>query len=1841
MVHHELGYDLDDGDSVCPPTDECHLPGRVVRGYCTNPARDWHTPCDDQDPNTVQDSCQAGVCTGVVVPNEVASTPSMRESIYFAPTRDHGAGYLPATGEYVFPQWSCCAIYRHDRNGLYTGRLPLSQSEIMQMWAEPSGDVYTANWGQRTCSRFGPYPETDKVWQSDISATAGGVASDGKYVYCAESASLRVHRLNKTTGQRVDTLTLTGGSESGTLYGGLAIIRGHLYRGTGSQVLRYNATDGRFDGYKFEVDQTIHKMVFNGKDICVGTNSRSNELHCYPLFPRNLYDIVDPELLTDIRETGAVSHPSPLSQTRDCAGFHPALDEIWVPSRSSLVVDRMTAVTDNSYGNRGRGTFVIPGVYSKPVRQLWPDREGNYYVATGATVVKVLFPEQSVAWTYSAPDQVGDVGGVTATHDEVIVMPSVGALGYVLNASDGTLLRSLQLQFPAGFTPSLDGALVAGLGFLFYGDASSRTVHVFDKAGLTGAPSFAVSGSGRLRGVYFDGKQACFMYSTSWGDTRCYQLFNANVYETPASATPNVVPESTLLSPAEATSLSDALGRRFTYKLCYRASRDGWSSSTFHSRCDNLGPTVTLGRVGTEQGIAGSRFGGFASRSWQPNANYMVAPGSWLFRIVDETVERSRSVTNWNNAMYSRSTYCPTFGGGHDLYLDSTCRSGSSNKNSYELPGGSNWLAGTSSFRLDELEVFYRAGPLDLCKDVICEPLDQCHVAGVCQAGTCSHPLAQEGTLCDDRDNETILDRCRADGVCAGDATYTSEPSLSVSGLQPYQLYAFFVAAYTNAGIGEWGDPRFVRVGEGRPQGPPTLVRVAVVGVGEALLSWQPPLPAEANGECAGYDVQLRRSDASNAIFGNVSDPYRSVASGRFQQFSATGLDHDIEYEFRVRCYTSVGTGPFSEPVAATTPEFAPEGSPRELALSWDESYMTPEADGAALVVSWAPPAAAAANGVITAYHIMLRPFGDHGWVYPAFDGAFHNMTVGNVTQLVISPLKKWVGYEVKIAAANAIGAGPYSSLSQLAALDGFPTGTPSNLSLTLPPAEAHLYPPAADTLIVHFSPPPHMWFNNTPLVRYVVMYQRSSSVDDIFGADAMHEVTAPVPEWRADDNGVISVTLTNLTIGAPYHVQVQAVANGIGQPSSKVTRATRDSTPGAPPPGITLTPVNSSAIRLNWQAVPPAQRNGRLIGYEVAFGKNTIPACVKTCPPPDACHEEGVCDAETGECVRPPLADFTPCGDGNATTANDVCLAGRCVGTFSGGTPPHRQLPLTGARRVNVYTRSYGAGYFPATDEFWFPSWSGSTIYRTDLFGVSQGSFTAAGQQRNIQHLWGTMDGFYYTANSNEKSCSKLGPYPNGDRLWSSNIGLQASAVSVHGNTVYCAEGGSSLSIHLLNASDGREVGQLQLTGKSGVRIDNGQMAVVEGKVYVMNNRELHRFNASSGEYDGQTWLMGHSSSSGLMFDGQSICTAESSSVYCYKVLENNIYKPQSLATLLETPRLVRTASLRTNSYGGGYSPRYKEYWYPDWSGYTIGRSDRQANVIGSFRTPNYERRITSLWGNVDGSFFFASDRKVHRAKFDVDRSTAMWTSADFDENPQAVSAEGGEVFVMMQQGPTVHALDAETGALRRTFQLQHPEDIFRDLRDGMMVAQGKLFYVRQSLCYRFDVATGLFDNATFPLQDATTYGSAFDGRDFCLHRDNTVRCYQLFSHNIYDAPSVGKPQLVVGSKILTNEDNEQLSDEMGGRMSYLLCYSGLEHGFGAAEFHERCENKGHTLTVLSATINNQPVVFGGYTDVPWTQRSLSYRSSSNSWLFRRYQDVIQTTDHRFISSAVYDRTT
>jgi hypothetical protein len=172
---------------------------------------------------------------------------------------------------------------------------------------------------------------------------------------------------------------------------------------------------------------------------------------------------------------------------------------------------------------------------------------------------------------------------------------------------------------------------------------------------------------------------------------------------------------SSILTRNEGISLSGMLNNLTEAKLIYSASRDGFSVSSFHSKCDNYSNTVTIIKT-----TSNSVFGGFTSAKWTSSQGYTYDSNAFIFslrRSGNSNKERF-NVTQPTYAIFGYSSYGPTFGGGHDIYVsDSSNTNENSFSNfghSYQLPKiityGStearNYLAGSYNWRTTEIEVY-------------------------------------------------------------------------------------------------------------------------------------------------------------------------------------------------------------------------------------------------------------------------------------------------------------------------------------------------------------------------------------------------------------------------------------------------------------------------------------------------------------------------------------------------------------------------------------------------------------------------------------------------------------------------------------------------------------------------------------------------------------------------------------------------------------------------------------------------------------------------------------------------------------------------------------------------------------------------------------------------------------------------------------------------------------------------------------------------------------------------------------------------------------------------------
>jgi len=129
--------------------------------------------------------------------------------------------------------------------------------------------------------------------------------------------------------------------------------------------------------------------------------------------------------------------------------------------------------------------------------------------------------------------------------------------------------------------------------------------------------------------------------------------------------------------------------------LLFQASKNGDAVSTFHSRCDNKGPSVII--VETK---SGNLFGGYTYANWSSSGGYSASTGAFLFRLRPSKKRYNQRDTCKDFAIHRHSDHGPVFGNGHTLFINNcmevaTCYVNNTGYNippNYELNGGEQYF---------------------------------------------------------------------------------------------------------------------------------------------------------------------------------------------------------------------------------------------------------------------------------------------------------------------------------------------------------------------------------------------------------------------------------------------------------------------------------------------------------------------------------------------------------------------------------------------------------------------------------------------------------------------------------------------------------------------------------------------------------------------------------------------------------------------------------------------------------------------------------------------------------------------------------------------------------------------------------------------------------------------------------------------------------------------------------------------------------------------------------------------------------------------------------------------
>lgn len=336
----------------------------------------------------------------------------------------------------------------------------------------------------------------------------------------------------------------------------------------------------------------------------------------------------------------------------------------------------------------------------------------------------------------------------------------------------------------------------------------------------------------------------------------------------------------------------------------------------------------------------------------------------------------------------------------------------------------------------------------------------------------------------------------------------------AVKQLQPAHRYLLRVRALNEIGPSHWSQPLAAATAAAAPCQPVQLSACAESSC-SVCVSWQPP-EVDNGAPVTAYHLEMQAGS------GGAAAGWSSVWQGSKLSHVVAGLLPGRKYSWRVRAVNSCGAGPWSAPVTASTAPAVPDAPSKPIV-----SKVT----ATSAKVKWSIPLEDNGSG-IKAYHVQRR----HLQASPAAEASsssadeeacteqsWQQVYAGPLLDTTITSLAPGSSYEVRVAAANAVGLGPYSAAVELTA----PLRPPP------PPADfaAVLHDTQQDSVVASWSQSAG-GPDNAAAVSVIVEAAAAGS------KEAAARVTVPLAEGS-------TAILQGLRLGVSYSIRARSVGAG------------------------------------------------------------------------------------------------------------------------------------------------------------------------------------------------------------------------------------------------------------------------------------------------------------------------------------------------------------------------------------------------------------------------------------------------------------------------------------------------------------------------------------------------------------------------------------------------------------------------------------------------------------------------------------------------------------------------
>uniref|UniRef100_A0A674D234 protein-tyrosine-phosphatase n=1 Tax=Salmo trutta TaxID=8032 RepID=A0A674D234_SALTR len=392
----------------------------------------------------------------------------------------------------------------------------------------------------------------------------------------------------------------------------------------------------------------------------------------------------------------------------------------------------------------------------------------------------------------------------------------------------------------------------------------------------------------------------------------------------------------------------------------------------------------------------------------------------------------------------------------------------------------------------------------------------------------------------------------------APDSKYETVDSItttrySIGGLYPNTEYEIRVSAFNSIGQGPSSTRVEARTGEQAPASPPRNVQARIISKNTVMVRWEEP--EEPNGQVKGYRVYYTMDPSQPMSLWQIHNVQDSTIT------SIQSLVPSETYTVRVLAFTSVGDGPFSDPVHVKVLPGVP-GQPGKfkvgkvtetsIELTWEPSYIK--------------------EGIVN-YELLYKP---------------EKLTFGPRASYTVEGLRANTEYSFSLAAISNKGIGAFTNELVQRTAQAKPSAAPLGVSCDSP---------SSTSLRVSWTPPPTETQNGT-LTAYVLRYQQVVSGAEVKGQGP--EVKGPlIPPEQGQ------AVVEGLEKWTWYRVSLAAfTTEGSGPESPALLCRTDHDVPGAAPRQVEVRPFNSTALRVTWRSVLPRQRQGQIRGYQVHYAR-------------------------------------------------------------------------------------------------------------------------------------------------------------------------------------------------------------------------------------------------------------------------------------------------------------------------------------------------------------------------------------------------------------------------------------------------------------------------------------------------------------------------------------------------------------------------------------------------------------------------------------------------------------